>query len=122
MENVSAVIFSCTATWGKLSAMTHDFHSHTDVYSVWSSTKDGIPVKQILSNQEHHERVIDGLQIFHNPFAKYPLSQDVFKRKGIVQTSYDIQNQCVIREGLEGALFFRRTMSIPNRPITKASR
>ena len=33
---------------------------------------------------------LDGVFIFHNPFAKYPLQNEVFKNKRIRQVSYSI--------------------------------
>lgn len=120
MENVSAVIFSCTATWGKLSAMSHTELANTKVLSVWSKNDDGIPVKRICSNYEHNETIFDGLQVFHNPFAKTPLPKEVFNKKGIVQSTFDIEGHSLVREGLDGALYFRQTITIPKKPYNKA--
>ena len=34
---------------------------------------------------------LDGVFIFHNPFAKYPLPIEIFKNKRIRQVNYDIE-------------------------------
>ena len=36
------------------------------------------------------ELIEDGLFVFHNPFAKYPLPIEIFKNKRIRQVNYDI--------------------------------
>ncbi|MUK62728.1 hypothetical protein GNP81_16320 [Aliivibrio fischeri] len=111
-EHISAVIFSSTATWGKLSAMGIDFGSDVEVGSVWSHTADGIPVKHLYSNQEHNERAVDGLQIYHNPFATNPLPFELFNKKGIVQSYYDPEYGNITRYGLDHALYFRTVTRI----------
>ncbi|EPW5500557.1 hypothetical protein ACWM6O_002414 [Vibrio vulnificus] len=103
----SAVIFSCTASWGKLSAMGVDFGSDVQVNSIWSHSKKGVPEKHILNSQEHNETTVDGLQIYHNPFAMNPLPYEVFDRKGIVQTYFEPTTKEIIRHGLDHALYFR---------------
>ncbi|WP_210532350.1 hypothetical protein [Pantoea ananatis] len=109
-EHISAVIFSCTASWGKLSAMSLDFGSNVEVRSVWSSSKDGVPFKRVLLNQEHSETTVDGLQVYHNPYALNRLPHEVFDRKGVVQTYFDPQTKNITRHGLEHALYYRQVI------------
>ncbi|HIF5971417.1 TPA: hypothetical protein ACX3GO_004462 [Vibrio parahaemolyticus] len=111
-DHISAVVFSCTASWGKLSAMSLDFGSNVEVRSVWSSSKDGVPTKRALMNQEHSETAVDGLQIYHNPYALTPLPFEVFDKKGIVQTYFDPSTKEIARHGLEHALYFRQVMRL----------
>ncbi|SHO58727.1 hypothetical protein [Vibrio quintilis] len=119
-EHISAVVFSCTASWGKLSAMGLDFGSNVEVRSVWSSSKEGIPEKRVLTNQEYVETTVDGLQVYHNPFARTPLPNQVFDKKGVVQTYFNPYTKEITRNGLEHALYFRNVVRLTPRKSIQA--
>jgi len=112
MEEVSAIVFSCTATWGKLSALSVNEMRDTKVVSTWATPPNGEPEKRECSAEEHEESITDGLQVFHNPYAKYPLDSKVFRREGVVQLYFDIDKNEWIYEGVTGALLVRQVFSI----------
>ncbi|GJM17079.1 MAG: hypothetical protein DHS20C13_24060 [Thermodesulfobacteriota bacterium] len=89
MSEISAIIFSCTATWGKLSAIAVNSATNTQVISIWATPPDGVPEIRQCSPLEHNESILDGLQIFHNPFADYPLEPEVFRAERVVQLYCD---------------------------------
>lgn len=110
MRYVSAVLFSCTATWGKVDAMAPQSESRrTFVHTVWGSGSDGKPIQRIGSPAEIGETITDGLQIYHNPFALYPLAPDVLRRQGVVQNFFDTNTNQWVEEGLSESLFTRQT-------------
>ena len=85
MGDISAVIFSNTATMSKVVALNDDNES-----LIWFSTlKFNAYGKQaILKNyqkKEYQESVLDGLYVFHNHFAKHPLPHNYFDRPDITQ-------------------------------------
>lgn len=82
-SEISAVIFSCTATWGKVSALANNTLIVKKITWSWASEPYGAPV--VYTNNHHSECLTDGLMIFHNPYAKYPLSPEIFRRTGVVQ-------------------------------------
>ena len=75
-SEVSAVVYSCLATWGKLRALA-DNPLAQSVYKTLHPAKSGIiPEMRVACKKDYREHLIDGLYIFHNPFAKHPLSLD----------------------------------------------
>lgn len=115
MAEVSAVVFSCTATWGKLSALSENPETVTRVLSVWASPPDGVPEKRVGTPADCGETILDGLQVFHNPYAKYPLSPDVFRNRRVVQHFFDKGVGEWIYEGRLEALLFRQVHAYSNR-------
>ena len=108
LSEVSAVIFSCTATWGKLSAMSSNPATTTQVHSIWATAPHGVPERRQCSPSEHEEGILDGLQIYHNPYAEHPLSPEIFRAPRVVQHYLDAQSQEWVYEGRTDALLFRQ--------------
>lgn len=107
-SDVSAVIFSCVATWGKAVAMsTQDRFGFVE--STWSTDLSGSPVLRIRRLGVPSETISDGLQIFHNPYAKNPLDLRVFRRQGVVQ--HYLSDDGWVREGYDDCLQFRNTQA-----------
>lgn len=113
MRHISAVLFSCTATWGKvdaLSAQTKD--RRTIVQTVWGSEPDGRPAMRAGYAEEIGETLTDGLQIYHNPYALHPLDPSVFRRRGVVQNYLDENAGRWVEEELNRSLFSRFVMTV----------
>mgnify|MGYP001031683665 CR=1 FL=1 len=113
MSEVSAIIFSCVATWGKLSAMSSNPATDTTVISLWSTPPKGVPEKRINPAEAHDETILDGLQIFHNPHAKHPLPPDFFKATRVVQLYFDMATNSWINEEALNCLQYRMTLTQP---------
>lgn len=108
LREVSAIVFSNTATWGKLSAMSRG--NTTDeviVRSIWATAPDGVPARRICRAEEHSESVLDGLQIYHNPNATFPLSPEAFRAPRVVQHYFDENAADWVYEGRTDSLHFR---------------
>ncbi|MCE4341663.1 hypothetical protein [Xanthomonas hortorum] len=106
-EEVSAVIFSCAATWGKAVAMS----SHPAlgfINTTWGGPKG--PYPQSASIGKPSEKITDGLQIFHNPYAKYPLDPAVLRGPRVVQHYQSAEGY--VHENHDNCLQFRNTFSI----------
>lgn len=113
MRQLSAVVFSCTATWGKVSALTPQTPEHqTIMRTMWTSAPDGRPVARVGRADEIGETLSDGLQIYHNPFAAYPLDPTLFRRKGVVQHYVDLTLRAWVVEGLEHSLIHRIPVTV----------
>lgn len=113
MSAISAVIFSCTATWGKLSAMSRNPATKTQVHSIWATAPAGVPEKRRCDPSEHNETILDGLQIYHNPYADHPLSPEVFRAPRVVQHYFNSQRREWVYEGRTDALLFRQVLASP---------
>lgn len=84
-KNISAIIFNCNATWGKVVALANKNNPNGQINSVWAVPPEGKPKGIICKPSEYNEDILDGLIIFHNPYAKNPLSPRVFRSDRVVQ-------------------------------------
>lgn len=113
MREISAIMFSCTATWGKVSALAPEVVDHfTMVESLWGSEPSGVPTRRVGTPAQIGETITDGLQIYHNPHAINPLPTEIFRRKGVVQEHYDAEANMWILEEVNRSLLFRWAISV----------
>ena len=110
MEEISAVVFSCVATWGKANALSRRA-TKTSVFQALRTRSVNGPERVIGDNSTYRESLEDGLQVYHNPNARVPLDPAVFRREGIVQF-YSDPEEGWVREGVDGALVWRHVWSI----------
>jgi hypothetical protein len=89
MAGISAVVFSSTATWGKVRAVSADPNPHVWIEFLRYNALGPHPIHGCLPKDGYHEPLLDGLCVFHNPFADYPLPWDVFDSLGVVQETWD---------------------------------
>lgn len=85
MPEVSAIVFNHLATWGKLDALIES-SSTINMFFQTVSLKNGQLTEQCVSKDKYKESIFAGLQIYHNPYANIPLSEDFFR--------HDDVNQC----------------------------
>ena len=120
MDEISAVIFSNTATFGKVRALSDD---PGDIFFESIRFNDfGLkPIHSILPKKEYKETIFDGLHIFHNPFAHYPISWQNFDRDEITHHDFDFEKGIPLVKTNHGALFQRsvQKLNIPNRKTRK---
>lgn len=108
LSEISAIIFSCTATWGKLSAMSRNPATTTQIHSIWATPPRGAPERRQCTPSDHKESIFDGLQIYHNPCAERPLPPEIFRAPRVVQHYFDKKSQEWVYEGRTDALLFRQ--------------
>ncbi|MDH2274506.1 hypothetical protein [Moraxella porci] len=78
-SNISAIIFSCTITLGKLTslAISHGYFNPNGVITIRQDNE--FPTYKIQEvSKETPEYLSDGVFIFHNPLAKNPLDKNLF--------------------------------------------
>jgi len=100
-REVSAVIFSCTATWGKAVAMLSGPRMGM-IDSSWGVGELGAPEHRRHQVGVPSEEIADGLLVFHNHYATHPLDWATFRRKGVAQWTF----------GPDGARFEGRDQSL----------
>ncbi|MBF5037952.1 glycosaminoglycan attachment site [Methylophilus sp. 13] len=84
-SDISAVIYSDVATWGKIRAMANNPDAMS-FYTTFHPNPNGLePIVKNASKAEYNEDLLDGLCIFHNPYAKHPLSPRIFDHERIAQ-------------------------------------
>lgn len=60
---------------------------------------------------DHSESHLDGLQVYHNPYALHPLAHEDFDSSEIVQYHYDVENGQMLIDYKDRALVSRNTVS-----------
>lgn len=92
MEHVSAIIFSCTTTLGKLTSLVlsqNDSTLHTNrLINIRNDYEPPYYKIQDVS-KENPEELSDGLFIFHNPYAKNKISKEQFAKSNIFQVTFE---------------------------------
>lgn len=112
MCQISAVLFSCTATWGKVDALSHQSEGRrTFMHTIWGSEPDGRPVQRAGYPEEIGETISDGLQVYHNPYALHPLDPLVLRRRGVLQNYFDARAGRWVEEELSRSLYSRNTIT-----------
>lgn len=107
-KHVSAVLYSCSTTLGKLTALSKS-EGNFCIDTVWEIRRDyediSIPYKLQEVNSINPELLTDGLFVFHNPNAAHKLNPSIFKNTNIVQ--YFFENGKIIHNSKEPHLVCR---------------
>lgn len=93
-EDISAIVYNPLATWGKLRALGElNEYNKMCIFNAFYSTEDSKNLKPEINNaipkENYKENLLDGLYIFHNPYAKYPLHQSIFESANVAHISID---------------------------------
>ncbi|EHN67966.1 hypothetical protein [Aliivibrio fischeri] len=89
-KDVSAVIYSSLATWGKIRALADNPTAMTAYNTFHFPIGDSIiPEIRFAMKSEYTEDHADGLHILHNPFAEYPLDVSTFNHTRVAQYFID---------------------------------
>lgn len=88
-KNISAIIFSCTVTFGKLTSLAiskNKIYNLNTVYNLRQDFEDNnCPYKLQIVSYQNPEFLSEGVFIFHNPKAKNKLPMDVFSSTNATQ-------------------------------------
>lgn len=111
MPEISAVIFSNTATFGKVRALSDD--PNMMYFEHLRYNKNGLtPHHRVTPKNEYKESLLDGLHIYHNPNAKHPLGQEFFQNEDITHHWYSYEDGCPLDNAKDEALFHRTVMKL----------
>lgn len=84
-SDVSAVIFSSLATWGKVRAVAENPNAST-VYRTFHPNPGSLhPIMRVTNKADYHEHLLDGLCVMHNPFAKHRLDPKALGHERLAQ-------------------------------------
>jgi hypothetical protein len=112
MPEISAVLFSTCATWGKVRAMCADPNPSIYFKALRFSPNGPEPTIVSASKADYRESLLDGLRIYHNPNANHPLDPAIFRSPEIMQSYFSMENEDWIYEECEGQLLFRFVMTL----------
>lgn len=95
MKDVSAIVFSCTLTLGKLTALSKSRNNHLlDLNYVLNIRHDydepNFKIQEV--NSDSPEELSDGLFVFHNPYATNKLPLKLFENSNAIQVSVENEN------------------------------
>ncbi|MET0790728.1 MAG: hypothetical protein ABW061_04345, partial [Polyangiaceae bacterium] len=80
--HVAGVLFSSLATWSKVRALTPDDGRDFFFHAVRLSLSQGL--QEVAAPRcAYREELVDGLQLFLNPFATKPLETEVWRAAGV---------------------------------------
>ena len=110
MEEVSAVIFSNTATWTKVRALSEP-GKYPVILTGVRYNENGMQHRTCQGGKgDYEESLLDGLHVFLNPFAKHPLDVDKFKCGEMAVHSFIPETQQYTVEVNDGFLFQHSSM------------
>jgi hypothetical protein len=123
MKEVSAVIFSSTATMGKVRALSKPGPSRK-LFLALRYNEYGLHPMHIAEPQPpYRETLLDGLQVWLNPFASHPLDESVFRGREIAIHRYDPKHDAYVPEAPHLFLIQRMVMTFsPAKEISEAAR
>jgi hypothetical protein len=86
--HMSAVIFSNTATFSKVRVMCKDPRITLVSHSRYNDFGTQ-PNNNVTEKRNYEEHLLDGLIVFHNPFANIPFNNKAFYHPAIAHSTYD---------------------------------
>ncbi len=94
MSDISAIIYSPVATWGKIRALA----KRDNPNMIFTTTHPGRnadlnPETRKSYKSDYREHLLDGIYLFHNPFAKTPFPIKLFNRPEITQYYWDAEGK-----------------------------
>lgn len=107
MTEVSAVIFNSSATFGKIRALSSDPNPNIEFEAVRYNPNSIEPHVIKTKKHNYHETLLDGLRVYHNPSARYPIDPSCFRRKEVFQSYKNSYTGEWEYDLYEGQLLFR---------------
>ena len=112
MKEISAVIFSNTATAGKVRALSRDPNPNVWFNTLRFNKKGPKAFKWGARKPDYYESLLDGLHVFHNPNAICPLPWDIFDKQGVTQHTYDSRHPWPPFKTTHGTLIQRSVLTM----------
>ena len=114
-REISAVLFNSCATIGKARALSSDPNPNIFFAATRLNTKSNHPHVIKKRKQDYVENLLDGLRVYHNPFALHPIDPALFRNHSVFQV-YVADGEWVV-EQRDGQLLSRTVQTaIPRRP------
>lgn len=85
MAGISAIIHSTAATWSKVRALGND--PDVMITAIYENRAEGGQYVFRGPNARYKENILDGLRVYHNPYAIHPLDSGLFDRPEIFQAT-----------------------------------
>lgn len=112
-RHISAVIFNGCATMGKVRALSSDPAPGIAFTALRHNPVSDVPHVIQEPKRRYEESLLDGLRIYHNPFALHPLDPQHFRHPSVFQWYFRDGEEFV--EQHEGQLLFRCVNTLNDR-------
>jgi hypothetical protein len=109
-RQISAVIFNGCATIGKVQAISADPSDRSEFTALRLDPHSDQPHVTQQPKSRYQESLVDGLRIYHNPFATHPLNPAIFRHPSVFQLYHDDADEIHV-EQREGLLLFRSVIT-----------
>ncbi|WP_326543684.1 glycosaminoglycan attachment site [Pseudorhodoferax sp.] len=113
-REISAVIFSGCATMGKVRALSSDPNPNIVFTALRLNRSSDRPHLIKEPKRRYQESLLDGLRVYHNPFAQHSLDPALFRHPSVFQWYF--QNGEEVVEQREGQLLFRCVNTVLDKP------
>jgi hypothetical protein len=111
---VSAVVYSSLATWGKVRALADNPLAKT-VYTTYHPNGDDIkPRIKATLKAAYEEHLLDGAYVLHNPFARRPIAKGMLSHARVAEVHVATDGELLI-DAPEDFLLVRTLMSVRER-------
>jgi hypothetical protein len=111
--DISAVIFSNCANIGKLRALSSDLARGVVFTALRFNPKSNMPHVIKLPKAQYEENLLDGLRIYHNPYATHTLDPALFGHPSVFQ--WYVRGDEEFVEQRKGQLLFRYVETVIGR-------
>lgn len=108
-REISAVIFSGCANMGKVRALSSDPSPGIVFTALRLNPASDQPHIIKAPKRSYEENLLDGLRVYHNPYATHPLDPALFRHPSVFQSFYE--NGDWVYEQRDGQLLFRSVMT-----------
>lgn len=109
-REISAVIYSSCASLGKVRALSSDPDTGMVFTALRYNPAGHCPHVIQCGKQQYVESLLDGLRVYHNPFATYPVDPSIFRHRDVFQSYF--QDGDWVCEQREGVLLSRNVMTL----------
>jgi len=111
-SEVSAVIHTSLVTWGKVRALATNSTIDAVFNTLHPKRGSLLPEVRATPKAQYHEDLLDGIYVFHNPYAKYPLPAGILSHPRIAEVSADPQTGMLLFSAADDFLLTRSLMSL----------
>ncbi|WP_164707610.1 hypothetical protein [Bathymodiolus thermophilus thioautotrophic gill symbiont] len=111
MPEISAVIFSNTATFGKVRALSKD--PCPMVFEHLRYNKKGLTAHhRVTPKNGYVETLLEGLHVYHNPTARHPLDEKFLQDNDVTHHWYSFEDGFPFDDAKDEALIQRMTIGV----------
>lgn len=115
---VSAVVYSSLATWGKLRALADNPDALSTYCTLHPNPGSLLPILRSAMKRDYSEHLMDGLYVLHNPFARHPLPPGLLSHPRLCEVTVAPDGE-LIMNAPDDFLLLRmlKTMKISGAPL-----